>query len=75
MRRADVRLQALLGQRPFNTADEIAAIGVGIGVLELAPAAFGKVAARRFLVMRAGRKRPVVEQCISRHSERNMAAA
>src|SRR5437868_9400890 len=44
-------------------------------MLQLAPAAFGKVTAWRQLMMRAGRERAIVEQCISGHAPRHMASA
>jgi hypothetical protein len=44
-------------------------------VLELATAAFGEMAARRVLMMRPGRKRAIVEQCIAGNSERHVLSA
>ena len=44
-------------------------------MLKLAPAAFGKEAARRLLMMRAISKRAVVEDRVASHAERNMPAA
>ncbi len=75
MRLADLGLQRMLRQRGLDARDEVAAIGVVVDVLELTPAAFGKVTARRLLVMRSGRKRTVVEQRIARHAEGHMASA
>jgi hypothetical protein len=44
-------------------------------MLQLAPAALGKMAARRFLVVRARRKRAVVEQRVAGDAERHVTAA
>lgn len=44
-------------------------------MLELAPAALGKVSARRFLVMRPRRERSVIEQCIARDPESDVTPA
>ena len=44
-------------------------------MLELASAALGEMTAGRVLVVRAGRKRPVVEQGVARNAEGDMAAA
>ena len=75
MRLADLGRQPVLGQRGLDPRDQIAAIGLVVGVLELAAAAFGEMTARRLLVMRAGRERAVVEQGIARHAEGDVAAA
>ena len=56
-----ISVAALLGERGFDPRHEIAAIGLIVGMLELAAAAFGEMPAWRFLVMRAGRQRAVVE--------------
>ena len=66
MRLADLGLQAVLGQRAVDPRDQIAAIGLVVGMLELAAAAFGKVTAWRHLVVRPGRERAVVEQRVAR---------
>ena len=64
----------MLGERGLDTRNEIAAIGLIVGMLELAAAAFREMAAWRLLVMRAECERAVVEHRVSRHSERNMPA-
>lgn len=74
MRLADFRPEIMLCQRAPDPRNEIAAIGLVVGLLELAPAAFGEVATRRVLVVRAGRERAVVEQGITRHAERDVAS-
>ena len=68
MRFADLGLQPMLGQRRLNPAYEIAAIGLVVGMLELAAAAFREMAARRILVMRAGSERAIVEQGVTRNA-------
>ena len=75
MRIANLSRKIVLGERGFDSRDEIATICLVVGLLELAPAAFGKVAAWRHLVMRARRERSIVEQRIARNAERHMAAA
>lgn len=75
MRFANLRGEIVLRQCCLDTRDQIAAIGIVIGVLELAPAAFRKVAAGRLLVVRAKGKGAIVQHGIARHSERHMAAA
>ena len=64
----------MLGKRRLDPRCEIAAVRLVVSMLELAPAAFGEVPAWRILVMRAGRKRSIVEQHVARNAERNMAA-
>ena len=59
----------------LDPRDEIAAIGLVVGMLQLAAAAFGKVAARRLLVVRPGRQRAIVEQHVAGHAEGDVAAA
>ena len=44
-------------------------------MLQLAPAAFGEVAARRLLMMRPERKRAIVENGVSGHSKWHVPAA
>lgn len=73
MRIAKLRFQIVLGQRGPDPRNEIAAIGLVVGMLELASTAFRKVPARRVLVMRAGCECPIVEQRISRNSKRHVA--
>src|SRR4029079_13994075 len=65
----------VLRERRLDPRDEIAAIGVIVGVLELAAGALREMAARRLLVVGPERKRAVVEQCIARNSERHMLPA
>ena len=71
MRLADLGRQVVLGQRALDPRDEIAAIGVIVGMLELAAAAFGKMAARRLLVMR--RHRPARRRRARRRPGRRTA--
>ena len=54
-------VEAVLRQRGLDPRHQIAAIGLVIGMLQLAAAAFGKMTAWRHLVMRAEGQRPVVE--------------
>ena len=75
MRLADFRRQPMLRQCRLDPGDEIPTIGLVVGMLELAPPAFREVTARRFLVMRPRRERPVVEQRVAGHAKRNVAAA
>ena len=75
MRLADLGREVVLRERGLDAADEIAAIGVIIRLLQLAPATFGKMPARRLLVVRARRKLAIVEQRITRNAERDVAAA
>ena len=75
MRLAGLGGEAMLRERRLHPRHEVAAIGLVIGVLELASAAFREVTARRLLVMRSRRQRAVVEQSIARDAERHMAAA
>jgi len=73
MRFADFRLQRMLRERCLDARDQIIAISLVVGLLELATTAFGEVTARRLLVMWAEFQRPIVEQGIARNSERDMA--
>ena len=75
MRLANLGLKALLGKRGPDPRDEIAAIGIIVGVLKLATAAFRKVRARWFLVMGSRREGAVVKERIAGHSKRNVTAA
>jgi hypothetical protein len=75
MRLADFSLQCVLQERSFDPRYQIAAIGLVIYMLELAPTAFGKMSARRLLVMRPRRERSVVEESVARHTERHMTPA
>jgi hypothetical protein len=65
----------MLRQRGFDPRDEIEAVGLVVGMLELTSPAFGKMPARRLLVVRAGGERSVVEKSIARNPERHVAAA
>jgi hypothetical protein len=65
---ADLGPQTMLRQRRLNSANEIAAIGHVVGMLELAAAAFREMTARRILVMRAGSERSIIEQGIARNA-------
>jgi hypothetical protein len=64
----------LIERRP-DSRYEIAAIRLVVGMLELASAAFGKMAAGRLLVMGPGRERPVIEQRIAGNAERHVPPA
>src|SRR5690348_8425900 len=75
MRIADLGFEAVLGERGLDPRHEIAAIGLVVGMLELAPAAFGKVAAGRVLVVRPRSERAVVEQRVAGDSEGHMPPA
>jgi len=75
VRLADRRLQAVLRKRRLDPRDEVSTIGLVVGVLELASAAFREMTARRILMVRARRERSIVEQSITRHSERHMPPA
>lgn len=75
MRCSNLRLEAVLRQCGLDARDEIAAVRLIVGMLELAAPALGKVAARRLLVMRPGRKRPVIEQGVARNAEPHVPAA
>lgn len=75
MRLANLRLQSMLRQCGLDPRDEIAPIGLVVGMLELASAALGEMMARRILVMRSRRKRSVVEQRVARDSKCHVSAA
>ena len=72
MRRADLGRETVLRERGFDARNKIAAIRVVVGMLQLAPAAFGKVTARRLLVVWTRRQRSIVEQGVAGNSERNV---
>src|SRR5579884_215121 len=72
---ADLGGESLLRQRAPHSRDEIAAISLVIGMLELAAAAFREMAARRLLVMRPGRQRAIIEQRVAGYAERDVATA
>ena len=75
MRIADLRLETVLGQRCLDPRNEIAAIGLVVGMLKLASAALGEVTAGRFLVMRPRSQGAIVKQDVPRHSERHVPPA
>ena len=75
MRLADLGFDAMLRQRRLDPRYQVPSIGIIVGMLQLTAAAFGKMPARRLLVMRTGSKSAVVEQCVARDAERYMAAA
>ena len=74
MRLAYLGRELVLGERGLDPRLEIAAIGRVVGMLKLAPAAFGKVTAWRQLVVRSIGQRPVVEHRIAGHAERHVPA-
>ena len=75
MRRSDLRLDPMLRQRRLHARNQVAAINVVIGMLELAPAAFGKVSARRLLVVRTWRECSIVEQGVAGNAEGDVTPA
>lgn len=75
MRRPDFGREVVLGKPDLHARHEIAAIGVIVGMLELAPAAFRKVPAGRLLVMWTEGERAIVEHRIARNAERDMPTA
>ena len=72
---ADIGRQLVLRQCCLHARDQVALICDIVCVLELTPAALRIMPTWRFLVMRTGRKRAVVEQCVARHAECHVAAA
>jgi hypothetical protein len=64
----------MLGKRGLDPRHEIAAIGFVVGVLELAAAAFGEMAAGCLLMMRTERECTIVQHRIARHAEWDVAA-
>jgi hypothetical protein len=75
VRFADLRIQRVLRQRRLDARDEIAAVRVVVGVLELAPTALRKMPARRLLMMRPRRERSVVQKSVVRYAERDVPTA
>src|SRR5688572_4650659 len=73
MRLTDIGLEAVLGQRTGDPVFEIVPIGGVSDVLELAAAAFGKMAAGRLLVVRARLDRAVFVQLVAGRGERRIA--
>ena len=63
----------MLRKRGLGAADQIASISLVVGVLELTPAASGKMAARGLLVMRPRCQRAIVEQGVAGNAERHVA--
>ncbi len=51
MRVARISVSSVLGERRLDARDEIGAVGLVVGMLELAAAAFGEVTAWRRLVV------------------------
>jgi hypothetical protein len=58
----------------LNTRDEVFAIDLVIGMLELAAAALREMAAGRLLVMRPICERAVIENRVAGNSKRNVTA-
>ena len=75
MRIADVRRKPVLGKRRLDSRDKVAAIRLVVGMLQLAPATFRKVAARGLLVVRSERERPVVQHGIAGDCKGDVTAA
>ena len=75
MRLSDFRLELVLRQRRHDARDEEIAVCRVIGMLKLAPAALGKVPARRVLVMRTEGERSIVEQGVAGNCEGDMGPA
>jgi CRISPR/Cas system-associated endonuclease Cas1 len=73
MRLPDLGIDLVLGKRILDARDQISAIGLVIRMLKLASAALREMAARRHLVMWAGRQRTIVEESVPRHAEGHMA--
>ena len=69
MRGANLGREAVLGERADDPAGAIIGIGRVGQMLELAPAAFGKVTAWRHLVARPLDQRPIVGDDVARHGE------
>jgi hypothetical protein len=65
----------VLGERRLDARYQIAAIALIVGMLELAAAAVGKVAAWRFLVVGPESERPVIEHRVAWNSKRHVASA
>ena len=75
MRCTDFRHQVTLKQRISHARTQILPVCLVVGVLELAPATFGKMSAWRILVMRTWRQCAVLKQDIAWHAKHDMAAA
>ncbi len=75
VRLADLRAQPMLRQRSLDARAQIAAISFVVGMLELAPAALGKVTAWRHLVVRSRNHAPVIQQRVARNREGDVAPA
>jgi len=75
MRLADLGQERMLRQRRLDPREEIAAVRLIVGMLELAPSALREMAARRLLVVRTRRKCAIVEKGIAGDSERDMPTA
>ena len=72
MRIADLGRELVLRKRRLHARYQIAAIRLVVGMLELASAAFGEMAAGRLLMVRTRRERSVIEPRIAGHSERHV---
>lgn len=75
MRVSNFRFDSMLRQSRFDPRHKIASIGFIIGLLELAAAAFGKERTWRILMVRTKGQRSIVEERVSRNSERDVATA
>jgi len=75
MGRANVRRKSVLRQRCLDPRDQVTAVSLVVGMLQLAAAALGKMAAWRRLVVRPEGQRAIVEQRVARNPERYMATA
>src|SRR5438270_7591701 len=75
VRLAHLRRQSMLLQRRLDPGGQVAAIRLIVGVLELASAAFGKMPARRLLMMWSKGECAIVENGVARHAEGHVAPA
>lgn len=65
----------MLGERETHPVFTKSGIRFVVGMLQLAPAALGEMAARRLLAMGAGSDGAILGDRIARHREGDMAAA
>ncbi len=65
----------MLRERGFDARYEVARVRLIVGMLELAPTAFGKVTARRLLVVRSGSERTIIKERITGDPERHVPPA
>jgi hypothetical protein len=75
MRFATLGREPVLHQRRFDARSKIRAVRIVIGMLELAAAAFRKMAARRLLVMGTECERAIIKDSITWNRKRSVAAA